>query len=162
MGQEFPMQPSSLLILVGAVASTLAIAASCGGTVAPVGQDDDGGSDAASASDAGDAGSVRLDGGGGKDTGGGQSCDVLRQQIDRLREAATRCCPTCKSLQCQDQAQDLCCPASVTSASSPDAQKLEAAAQSYAKQGCDIACTAMPCRTTGSGICDPVTSHCQQ
>jgi hypothetical protein len=168
IGHPFPMQRSSLRTLVLGAASSFAlgvIAASCGGSVAPIGDDDAGsdadGSTSDGASDAGAGGDVTDVG--TKDSGNsGSSCDSLRLQIDKLREAATRCCPTCKSIQCQDQAKDLCCPLTVTSAGSPEAQKLQAAVIEYAQKGCDVACPAVPCQVKASGICDPVTSHCQR
>ena len=164
------MQPSSFASLLFAASAVAMITASCGGSIAPIGEDDDAGSasDGSSsgdgASDAGrDGDPAPVDGGGGKDSGnGGRSCDRLRQDIDSLRIAATKCCPTCKSLQCQEQAKDLCCPVTVTSASSGESQKLQAAVAAYAQQGCDVACPAIPCKSGGSGVCDPVTSRCQQ
>ncbi|MDB4997932.1 MAG: hypothetical protein JWM74_5364 [Myxococcaceae bacterium] len=161
------MQRSSFLGLVVSAASIVAVAASCGGSIAPIGEDDDAGSasDGSSsdgASDAGRDGDPAPVDGGGKDSGTGRSCDKLRKDIDALRIAATKCCPTCKSLQCQDQAKDLCCPLTVTSASSGESQKLQAAVADYFQQGCDTACPAIPCKAGGSGICDPVTERCQQ
>jgi hypothetical protein len=157
---------SNLSCLLLGAASMTAIAASCGGSVAPVGQDDDAGTEDASSSDGatdtGNGGDSGPTGDASKDAGGKPSCEQLRLQIDALREAATKCCPTCKSIQCGAQAEDLCCPATVTSTGSPEAQQLEAAVRSFKKSGCELACPAMPCRSGGPGICDPVTSHCHQ
>jgi hypothetical protein len=130
--------------------------AACGGTTVDI--PDDGGGGGADGT-TGDGGGGGKDGGtdGTSDAPVTNNCDDLAKQITSLQADAQKCCPTCKSLQCQSTAQGVCCPVSVN-----DAQKgsqLSALVQQY-KTLCHPLCPAIPCAAPLSQ-CDPDTSLCR-
>ncbi len=92
----------------------------------------------------------------------GDPCTQLRAQIETARKMLVSCCPTCKSVQCQGVAQDVCCEIT-TNGGDPSA--FDALVKKY-KYTCMPACPGIPCLPVPSGICDPdqgsqTMGHCR-
>ena len=93
----------------------------------------------------------------------GDPCATLLAQIDAARKTLRSCCPTCKSLQCQGKARDVCCEITVNGG---DVAGFEALVTKY-KNMCQPMCPGVPCPPVPSMICDPDTSsdpnagHCR-
>ena len=139
----------TILLGLAAVAATGVMVASCGGATDTSlfdggggGGDGGGGADGGGATDGG-ADGARPDGGG--------SCAALLAQIDAARKQLRTCCPTCKSIQCQGKAKDVCCDIT-TNGQDPGA--FEKLVDQYKNQ-CKPTCPAAPCPQVPSGVCDP-------
>lgn len=131
-------------IFLGLAAAAAIVVGGCGGATDTTLLGDGGG-------EGGDAG--RGDGGGvgdgGRDAGG--QCAALLAQIDAARSQLRTCCATCKSIQCQGKARDVCC--DITSNGS-DPKAFESLVDQY-RSLCKPICPGAPCLPVPSGICDP-------
>jgi len=124
-------------------------AVACGGvTTGPI--LDDGGSDAT------------TDGpGSGGDSGtdaqppadAGPDCNKLLADLEAKREAAVQCCATCDSLQCGTQVDGLCCPVTVTSATSQATKDYLAALAAVRTAQCSVNCPNIACSSQPSSVC---------
>jgi hypothetical protein len=136
---------------------TIAVVAACGGSVASI-DGDAGGVDSGSGDGSIADSSVDASADGGADSAP-MTCAQQLAQLDAIRQATRKCCPTCNSVQCDVKVDDLCCPISATN---PQAAQLMADAVSKYKAECGpIACPAMPCQAAPSNFCDPNTSLCR-
>jgi hypothetical protein len=125
------------------------VGASCGGATDTSLIDGGGG---------GGDGSVGNDGSGGNDAtadgprpDAGAACAALQAQIDAARKSLRTCCPTCKSIQCQGKAKDVCCDITTNGA---DPKAFETLVDQFKNQ-CKPICPGAPCPQVPSGICDP-------
>jgi hypothetical protein len=157
------------------VAALFALAA-CGGTTVSIDNGLDGGSSSDGASDGAsprDGTAPPVDGGGGGPclgqidclcgkpycdngtwrcpNGCGDDCTSMQTQLDAMRTQLQTCCPQCKSIQCQNKAQDVCCEITVNGS---DVSAFEALVTKY-QNACHPACPAIACLPAPSGICDP-------
>jgi hypothetical protein len=118
----------------------------CGGVIDGPGSDSgltDTSSDAASKSD------------------GAVDCTALTNQLAGQEPNAIQCCSTCNIVQCSYQVPGLCCPLSVTSATSDAVKIYEATLAQIQKAGCLVSCPAIACSTKPSGVCSQ-TNICAQ
>lgn len=90
------------------------------------------------------------------------TCGELMRDIDTAREALTRCCPTCDSLQCNGAVEDLCCSVSYTSqGSNPQiAQKFAELVRRFRTECGSPPCPPVPCGPAPSMRCSAGDSHC--
>jgi hypothetical protein len=138
MGQDRPVKtllPLTLLVLV-----------SCGGKVT---------TELADASVQSDAAAIDA----GVDAAEDDRCIQLLKALEPLRAAARSCCSSCNSIQCDQSAEDVCCPISVTGKRLASATFIEAV-QAF-KAECHPACPATPCPQVPSGNCPMGSMLCQ-
>lgn len=79
-------------------------------------------------------------------------CATQAANLDVLRGQLRACCPTCKSVQCANVAEDVCCPITVNQG---DIAGFEALAKKYKAQ-CSPICPGAPCPPAPSNLCDPM------
>lgn len=90
------------------------------------------------------------------------TCGELMRDLDTAREALTRCCPACDSIQCNAMVEDLCCATSYTN-QGPNAQIAQKFAELVRrfKTECGAPpCPPMPCPPAPSMNCSMGDSHC--
>jgi hypothetical protein len=103
--------------------------------------------------------------GGGSDAANDSppTCDQLFQQLTSETTAATSCCPTCKSLQCTAQVDGLCCPLTVSNATSDAVKTYEATLAQIKASHCAVNCPALACSTKPTMTCDAINGGtCRQ
>lgn len=129
----------------------------CGGSIASIdGADGGGATDAGADASSGDASSSDA---GSRPDSPQQACAQQLAELDAIRQATRKCCPTCHSDQCTVKVDDLCCAISATNTQA--AQLMTDAVNKYKAQCGPIACPATPCAPAPSGVCEPSTSLCR-
>jgi hypothetical protein len=78
-------------------------------------------------------------------------CAVLLEQIKAAKKELQSCCPSCKSVQCQGVAVDVCCEITTNGG---DKSAFETLVKTYTNT-CKPACPDIVCPMAPSGICDP-------
>jgi hypothetical protein len=135
------------LFLFALTTMTLGFVFACGGTVAEPSSSDAGGLPADGGSGSRDATTdavITID---ASDT----TCEEILKGIDALRPKVRTCCAACRSLQCMQTVDDLCCPFTATTVD----PNFVAMVAEYKKRCGPIDCPAIVCTETPSKVCDP-------
>ena len=114
----------------------------------------DGGSgDAASGTDASDAGTPSAD--------AADPCTALLADLEVKRQATIQCCLTCGTLQCTQQIDGLCCPLTVTSSDSLASKDYLTALKAVRDAQCAVNCPNLACSQKPTDVCDK-NGNCTQ
>ena len=149
--------------------TTLGALAACSGTLGPTIEQDDPnpgdptsprGTDAGGLVPGSDGGPPPTTDGGvddggdddGGNNGGSRRCNALRAEVERLRPAAAACAPDEKDV-CGELIKDVCCPLTVTDATSNEAIAFTQAVESFTKAECLAFCPKVLCPTEPSRVC---------
>lgn len=98
-------------------------------------------------------------------TDGGVDCNQVLRELTTAQTAAAQCCTTCKSPQCSQQIDGLCCPLIITDPVSDASKAAVAALEKTRSLGCGPrSCPSwqiLGCSGKPTGVCTP-NGICQQ